>query len=181
MTTLIDLDAFLMRALEQRSKRQPQAVRSHRMVSAAMALADRCKANVITGAFRTPAYDPNRDAILLPTPTTRLLKRPTLLATQVLHELVHWSGAGARLNRPASQTRFDAVYNREELTAEIGAVLLSSDLGITRRPILPNHKYLAAYLQTLDRPDVALHVALSTAQQAAAYVLRLAGSPDERA
>lgn len=170
MSTLIDLDSFLMRALEQRAKRRPVLIRSLRSASVAFSFVSRCKATVITGPFQTPAYDPNRDSILLPTPTSRLLRRPALLATQILHELVHWSGAGSRLNRPASQKRFDAVYNREELTAEIGAVLLSFDLGITQRPILPNHKYLAVYLQTLDRPDVALHVALSTAQQASAYV-----------
>jgi antirestriction protein ArdC len=175
MSTLIDLDAFLMSALEQRAKRQPAPIRSLRSASVALGFASRCKATVITGAFQTPAYDPNRDAILLPTPTSRLLRRPALLATQILHELVHWSGAAARLNRPASQKRYDAVYNREELTAEIGAVLLSFDLGITQRPIMPNHKYLAVYLQTLDRPDVALHVALSTAQQAAGYVHASAG------
>ena len=170
MTTLIDLVAFLMRALEQRAKRQSSSARPVRTAVAALALASRCNATVITGNFLTPAYDPNRDVIIIPTPTRRLLRRPALLATQILHELVHWSGAAARLNRPQSQKRYDAVYNREELTAEIGAVLLSFDLGITQRPILPNHKYLAVYLATLDRPDVALHVALSLAQQAVAYV-----------
>ena len=176
MTTLVDLDAFLMRALEQRAKRQTTSARAVRSAAAALALASRCNATVITGAFLTPAYDPNRDVIIIPTPTRRLLKRPALLATQILHELVHWSGAAARLNRPHSQKRFDAVYNREELTAEIGAVLLSFDLGITQRPILPNHKYLAGYLQSLDRPDVALHVALSQAQLATGYLAK-AGEP----
>ena len=171
MTTLIDLDALLMRALEQRAKRQSSSARPVRTAAAALALASRCNATVITGAFMTPADDPNRDVIIIPTPTRRLLRRPALLVTQILHELVHWSGAAARLNRPQSQKRFDAVYSREELTAEIGAVLLSFDLGITQRPILPNHKYLSGYLQSLDRPDVALHVALSLAQQAAAYVV----------
>ena len=175
MTTLIDLDAFLMRALEQRAKRQSSSARPVRTAAAALALASRCNATIITGAFLTPAYDPNRDVIIIPTPTRRLLKRPALLATQILHELVHWSGAAARLNRPQSQKRFDAVYNREELTAEIGAVLLSFDLGITRRPILPNYKYLANYLNTLDRPEVDLYVALSLAQQAAAYAHSSAG------
>ena len=175
MATLIGLDAFLMRALEQRAKQQTSSARPVRTGAAALALASRCKATVLTGAFLTPAYDPNRDVIIIPTPTRRLLKRPALLATQVLHELVHWSGAAARLNRPQSQKRFDAVYNREELTAEIGAVLLSFDLGITRRPILPNYKYLANYLNTLDRPEVDLYVALSLAQQAAAYAHSSAG------
>lgn len=53
-------------------------------------------------------------------------------------------------------------------------MLLSFDLAITRRPILPNHKYLAAYLATLDRHDVALHLALSLAQQAAGYLKGMA-------
>lgn len=170
MTTIIDLDAFLMRTLEQRAKRDVPPIGRLRSASAALALAAQCRATVIVAPFFAPAYSPSQDIIIIPTPTRRLLRNQPLLATQILHELVHWSGAASRLNRPHSQTRFDAVYNREELTAEIGAVLLSFDLGITRRPILPNHQYLASYLATLDRPDVALHVALSLAQQAAAYL-----------
>ncbi len=170
MNTIVDLDAFLMRALEHRSKRQQPPAIICRSAAPALVLAAHCKATVITGLFAHPAYDHDRDVIIIPTPVGRLLRRPALLATEVLHELVHWTGAAARLNRPKASKRYDAVYNREELTAEIGAVLLSFDLGITQRPILPNHKYLATYLRALDRPEVALHVALSQAQQAAAYL-----------
>lgn len=170
MSTLVDLDAFLMRALEHRGKRQQPPVARTRSAAPALALAARCKATIITGLFVHPAYDYDRDVIIIPTSVGRILRRPALLATQILHELVHWTGSAARLNRPIASRRFDAVYNREELVAEIGAVLLSFDLGITHRPILPNHKYLAAYLRALDRPEVALHVALSQAQQAASYL-----------
>lgn len=169
LTNIIDLDAFLVRALEQRRKDKVAHVSITRAASVAFKFAERCGAEVVIMPFFSPAYAPDRDVIIIPTPTRRLLRNPKFLATQVLHELAHWSGASSRLNRPHSQTRFDAVYNREELVAEITAVLLSFDLGITTRPILPNHKYLAAYLATLDRPEVALNVALSLAQQAAGY------------
>lgn len=48
-------------------------------------------------------------------------------------------------------------------------MLLSYDLGITGRPILPNHRYLAGYLATIDRPDIALRVALGQAELAASF------------
>ncbi len=170
LTNIIDLDAFLVRALAQRRNDKVAPVAITRAASVAFDFAERCGAEVVVMPFFSPAYSPDLDVIIIPTPTRRLLRNPRLLATQVLHELAHHSGASSRLNRPHSQKRFDAVYNREELTAEITAVLLSFDLGITTRPILPNHKYLSAYLATLDRPDVALHVALSQAQQAAGYL-----------
>lgn len=170
MTTLIELDAFLARALEQRDKKGTGVARAKWPVAAARDLAERCAAKIVVKNFFSPAYLHEADIIVIPPQPYRLLRRPKLLSTIILHELVHWSGAAPRLNRLHSVQRFDATYNREELIAEIGAVLLSFDLGITRRPILPNHKYLGDYLACVDRPDVALHVALGQAEQAAAFL-----------
>lgn len=170
MTTLIDIDAFLSRALGQRSRVGTATTKKRRSVATAFDLAESCGAKVLIKPFLSPAYLRATDTIIIPPQPYRLVQRPKLLATAILHELVHWSGAATRLNRLHSEQQFDTAYNREELIAEIGAVLLSSDLGITTRPILPNYKYLAAYLATVDRPDVALRVALGQADLAASFL-----------
>lgn len=170
MTTLIDIHAYLSRALGQRSRAGTATSKGRRSVAAAFDLAQRCGAKVFVKYFKYPAYLRSSDIIIIPPQPYRLVQRPTLLATCILHELVHWSGHAKRLNRLHSAQPFDAAYNREELIAEIGAVLLSYDLGITSRPILPNHKYLAGYLATIDRPDVAMRVALGQAELAASFL-----------
>lgn len=170
MTNLIELDTFLVRALEQRERNRTGTARAKRPVATALDLANRCDAEIIVKNCLHPAYHHDTDVITIPQAPFRFVQRPKLLSTIILHELVHWSGAPARMNRSRFVKRFDISYNGEELVAEIGAVLLSFDLGITRRPILPNHKYLADYLTTIDRPDVALHVALGQAEQAAAFI-----------
>lgn len=170
MTSTIELYAFLTAAIEQRSRKRTGAAKAKRPVAAALGLADRCAANIVVKNSLAPAYFHDADVIVIPPQPYRLLQRPKLLATIILHELVHWSGAASRLNRLLVSRPGDAAYDREELIAEIGAVLLSFDLGITRRPILPNHRYLASWLAAVDRPDVALHVALCQAEQSAAFL-----------
>ncbi len=175
MTSLIALDTFLVRAIERR-RTTPGASPTMKAVPAALDLARRCGATIVVKNFFAPAYHMPSDSIILPPRLFRFFRRRKLLASIILHELVHWSGAVPRLNRLHSERQFDDGYNREELVAEIGAVLLSHDLGISRRPILPNHQYLAHYLNTIDRPDVAMRVALGQAEQAAAYLKMAARS-----
>lgn len=170
MTTLIELDSLLTRALEQRDKAPSGKSKPRRSVAAALDLARRCNATIVVRNFFAPAYLIDEDIIIIPPRIYRAVWRPKQLSRIILHELVHWSGAANRMNRLHAIEQFDPIYNREELTAEIGAVLLSFDLGITRRPILHNHRYLADYLASLDRPDVAMRVALGQAEQAAAYL-----------
>lgn len=174
MSNLLELDAFLVRAIEKRKNMGGAASRTKRPVAAAWDLAERCAARITVKNHFAPAYLIEEDIIVIPSRPQRLLRRPKLLANAILHELTHWSGAGSRLNRLHFGQAFDAAYNREELVAEIGAVLLGADLGITDRPILPNHKYLASYLASIDRPDVALHVALGQAEQAASFLHMIA-------
>lgn len=50
------------------------------------------------------------------------------------HELVHWSGAQARLDRDLSARFCSEHYAMEELVAELGAAFLCGDLGITQEP-----------------------------------------------
>jgi antirestriction protein ArdC len=173
---LLTIDAFIADAIARRPKSDLATLGGRGAFARALQLTERCHARITFGLLRTPAYIPKLDLITVPNPVGRLLKRPSLAATEVLHELVHWAGAAHRLNRPQARRKFDPVYNREELIAELGAALLCHDLGVTSRPHLPHIRYLASYLATLDRPDVALQVALSLAQQSASYLTAVSGS-----
>ena len=69
----------------------------------------------------------------------------------LLHELVHWSGIEARLNRTCASDylKSDAAHAEEELVAEIGLVFLASYFGISGD--LVNHaSYVASWKQYLD-------------------------------
>ena len=51
----------------------------------------------------------------------------------VCHELVHWTGHQSRLNRIDFKSWGDKRYALEELTAEMGSVMLLKVLGYQRR------------------------------------------------
>ena len=66
----------------------------------------------------------------------------------ILHELTHWTGNSARLDRDLSGMFGSEDYAHEELVAEMGAAMLCSALSIPNRAIeegLENH---AAYLNS---------------------------------
>lgn len=87
-----------------------------------------------------------------------------------LHELTHWTGHPARLNRKfggfASQ-----VYAREELIAEMGAAFLGAEIGL---PIekLQHPEYIGNWLAVLKGDKKAVIVAAGRAQKAADCILQ---------
>ncbi len=66
------------------------------------------------------------------------------------HELVHWTKHNKRLARDLGRIRHsDEGYAKEELVAELGAVFLSADLGITPE-VQPAHAaYIGSWLKVL--------------------------------
>jgi len=93
----------------------------------------------------------------------------------MFHELVHWTGAEHRLNRPNVATYFDDIKNRarEELTAELGAAFLSTYVGIETTPA-PNHaQYLNAWIEALENDNNEIFAAANDAQAAVNYILEL--------
>jgi antirestriction protein ArdC len=93
----------------------------------------------------------------------------------MFHELIHWTGAEHRLNRPNVATYFDDVKNRarEELTAELGAAYLSAYVGIETTPA-PNHsQYLNSWIKALESDNNEIFTAANDAQAAVNYILEL--------
>lgn len=88
----------------------------------------------------------------------------------LLHELTHWTGNAARLNR-LKATRFgDDDYAFEELVAELGAAYQCHDLGISPEPRPDHAQYLAGWLKILKADSRAILRAAAAAQKATDYL-----------
>jgi len=118
-------------------------------------------------------YDVARDLIAMPA-LEAFIGSPTSTPSEayqatLLHELVHWTGAGYRLDRGLANLSRSALA-REELVAEIGAAFLCADLGVTNEPRPDHAAYVANWLQILRDDARALFTASRLASQAANYL-----------
>ena len=86
-----------------------------------------------------------------------------------LHELGHWTGHSARLNRDVSGGRGGDAYAREELVAELCSAFLCAELGIA--PTVRHADYLGAWLGILKGDNRAIFQAASLASKAANFVM----------
>ncbi|MBL8235626.1 MAG: hypothetical protein JNL98_44460, partial [Bryobacterales bacterium] len=89
------------------------------------------------------------------------------------HELTHWTGHKARLDRldTTLKGRFGSEsYAMEELVAELGAAFLCVDLGVTVDPRLDHAAYIQSWLKVLKDDKKAVFTAASNASAAAGYL-----------
>lgn len=109
-------------------------------------------------------YDPRNDRILLP--DRWAFHSGAALCATWAHEAIHSTGHSSRLARDLSGAMGSAAYAREELVAELGAVLVGERLEIGSD--VSNHAaYLGDWVRLLrDSPKV-LYKLLSEARQAA--------------
>jgi len=112
-------------------------------------------------------YSTGTDAIQLPQ-IAQFVDVATYYAT-ALHELTHWTGNKARLDREYGKRFGDTAYAREELVAEMGAAFLCAHAGIEGR--MQHAEYLANWIQVLKNDKRAIVVAAGAAQKAADFVL----------
>ncbi len=85
------------------------------------------------------------------------------------HELGHWTGHKARLNRNLT-TKFGTVdYAREELVAEIATAFVCASLGIV--PTVRHADYIGNWLQVLKEDAKAIVRAASLASKACDFIL----------
>ena len=93
----------------------------------------------------------------------------------LFHELTHWTGHEARLNRPTlcAATKFgDQNYSHEELVAEMGAGFLAAEAGLPELALDRSASYLAGWLRVLKEDSGMLVKAASQAEQAAQFLCR---------
>ncbi|MCG3774348.1 MAG: DNA primase TraC [Nitrospira sp.] len=111
-------------------------------------------------------YQPNADRIHLPE-KNQFPEGDSYYAT-ALHELVHWTGHPARLNRELSRRFGEASYAIEELVAEMGSAFLCAHCGINGKE--QHASYLQSWLSVLKSDKRAIFTA---AVQAPEYLSRL--------
>lgn len=117
-------------------------------------------------------YLPIRDLIQLPT-KAQFVDVGSYYAT-ALHELTHWSGHHARLNREGITGRHafgSAAYAFEELVAEMGAAFLCALTGTQGE--LRHEEYLASWLKILKEDKRAIFRASGLAREASEYLVEL--------
>lgn len=117
-------------------------------------------------------YLPIRDLIQLPT-KAQFVDVGSYYAT-ALHELTHWSGHHARLNREGitgGHAFGSAAYAFEELVAEMGAAFLCALTGTQGE--LRHEEYLASWLNILKEDKRAIFRASGQAREASEYLVAL--------
>jgi antirestriction protein ArdC len=122
-----------------------------------------------------PCYLTGLDRISMPNPEA-FESREAFAATWA-HEQIHSTGHKDRLSRPMGGTFGSKAYAREELVAELGALLLCQRLEIGTQ--FENHAaYLANWIEVLQEGPRTLFQVLSQARQAADLIAPEAPAAD---
>jgi antirestriction protein ArdC len=118
-------------------------------------------------------YAPSSDHIQIPEPQAFISYEH--YGATLGPEYAHWSGAEKRLARNLGKKFGDHAYAVEELTAELTSAILGSELEL---PVshLDNHaSYIASWIRVLKTDSRAILTIASKAEEAASYLLALAG------
>ena len=119
----------------------------------------------------TPAFC-RADGSYIEVPKKELWKNDEAYYSTVFHELIHWTGAKERLNRP-SQQNYQAERAFEELVAEMGGAFLSAYVGF--HYATQHTAYIQSWCKGMKEKQDMLYKACSQAQKAVNYLLTLAG------
>lgn len=124
----------------------------------------------ITHGGDRACYAPSMDIINMP--TFESFKTSDAYYATLSHELIHWTGHEARLNRPLNEGRFgNEAYAFEELVAELGSSFVCQSLGIDGK-FQDNHlAYLKSWLKVLKNDTKAIFRASSLAMGATKEIL----------
>ena len=131
-------------------------------------------------------YSPATDHIQMP-PHAAFATAEGFCGTMI-HEMSHWTGAEARLNRDLRNRFGSHDYAREEFRAEIGQMMVCGELGIAVSDcdFSNNAAYVASWLEKLRSDRKEIFRAAADAQRIADYLLafhpdyanRQAGPPE---
>ena len=113
-------------------------------------------------------YAPGADFISLPAFTA--FKGADHFYNVAFHELTHWTGHKARLDRDLKGRFGQAAYAAEELIAELGAALLAAEFSFDGD--VRHAGYIASWITLLRQDKRAFFTAASKAQAAAGFYLR---------
>ena len=133
---------------------------------------------VIHGGDRA-CYVPSLDEVRLP--PKRAFKTEYDYYSTAAHEICHSTMHETRLNRSEAYAKKwgDSAYALEELTAEIGAAILQSELGVApsaehAKAHLEGHaSYLRSWIKAIEKDPMAIFTAAKNADKISEYVLGL--------
>jgi len=131
-----------------------------------------CGADIREGGARA-YFSPSADYVQMP-PFAAFKGTGAYLAT-LAHELTHWTGHKARLDRDQGGGFGSKSYAFEELVAEMGSAFVCARLGVAGEHIDSHAAYLASWLKCLREDKRAIFKAAALAQTAADQVLANAG------
>ncbi|EQB31357.1 ArdC family protein [Sphingobium ummariense] len=114
-------------------------------------------------------YSPRHDYVQVPRPDD--FHDPVNWHRTAFHELSHWVGGAARLDRDQTGSFGSVAYGREELIAEMSGAFVCAALGIT--PTVRHADYLGSWLEIIREDSRAILRAASAASKAADYLLAL--------
>ena len=113
-------------------------------------------------------YNVEEDFISLP--GFSLFRDAARYYATLAHEVMHWSGARHRLNRPLSTNPRALPYATEELVADLGSAFLCASLGLPSTSKEETASYLASWLFRLKADKRAILSAAAEAQRATDYL-----------
>lgn len=115
-------------------------------------------------------YAPAENAITMP--DMRKFYGSEQYYATLLHELIHWTGDARRLGRDFSGGKGSISYAREELVAEIGAMLLCRQFNIHQsgEHFEQHAAYIGSWLQLCRDNKAALFKAIGDAQKAVDFL-----------
>jgi antirestriction protein ArdC len=121
-------------------------------------------------------FVPSQDFISLP--AFAAFKGADHFYNVAFHELTHWTGHKARLDRSLSGRFGERAYAAEELIAELGAAFLAAEFGFDGD--VRHAGYIETWIGLLRSDKRAFFTAASKAQAAADYLRGLALAEPER-
>ena len=118
-------------------------------------------------------YDRVLDYVQLP-PVAAFHSYEHYAATKA-HELAHWTGHESRLSRTFGKRFGDDDYATEELVVELASAIIGAELGVPVDHLDDHASYIASWLRTLKEDSRAILSIAARADEAASYLLTLAG------
>jgi antirestriction protein ArdC len=115
-------------------------------------------------------YVPSHDFISMP--AFEAFKGSDHFYNVAFHELTHWTGHKARLDRDLKNRFGSRGYAAEELVAELGAAFLSAEFGFDGD--VRNAGYIVTWIELLKADKRAFFTACNKASKAAEYLRGLA-------
>lgn len=146
-------------------------------------LSSRCPVVQSTQFLGRAAFAPLEDRIVIAPMDT--FRSDECFTRTLLHEMTHSTGHESALNRDIINRFGTPGYAKEELTAELGSLFMSADLGIQNASYDDAHfeshaAYLQSWLSALEDNPSYLFDAAAAADRAGAFVMERYGRQLER-